>query len=79
MEDSSQEDYNASALACSANADAASKQLFESLVLDEERHFDVYENEMEKFQKYGSSYIALQSFGGGGGAAGAPGGTTPPA
>ncbi|MBP1626773.1 MAG: bacterioferritin [Holophagaceae bacterium] len=75
MEDGSQESYNASALACSANADAASKQLFEALVLDEERHFDQYEKEMDKIQKLGPSYLALQSFGGGG--TPQAGGTTP--
>ena len=75
MEDASQESYNASALACGANADSASKQLFESLVLDEERHFDQYEKEMDKVQKLGPSYLALQSFGGAGAAP--AGGTTP--
>ena len=72
MEDESQNSYNASALKCSANADAASKQLFESLVLDEERHFDNYEKEMDKVEKLGPNYMALQSFldtGGAGGGA----------
>jgi len=40
MENESQDDYNRSAIACGLNADAVTKQLFESLVVDEERHFD---------------------------------------
>lgn len=73
MEASSQIDYNKSALECSANADAVTKQLFESLVVDEERHFDTYEKEMEKIERFGPSYLALQSFGAGeGGAKGQP-------
>ena len=65
MEASSQVDYNRSALECSANADAVTKQLFEALVVDEERHFDAYEKEMEKIERFGPSYLALQSFGAG--------------
>jgi bacterioferritin len=65
MEASSQEDYNKAALECSAHADAVSKQVFETLIADEERHFDQYEKEMEKIERFGLSYLALQSFGGG--------------
>ena len=65
MEAGSQEDYNTSAIACGANADAVTKQLFESLVVDEERHFDQYEKELEKIERFGPSYLALQSFGAG--------------
>lgn len=63
MEESSQIDYNKSALECGANADSVSKQLFESLVVDEERHFDQYEKQFEKIERFGLSYLALQSFG----------------
>jgi bacterioferritin len=63
MEASSQDDYNKAALECSANADAVTKQVFEALIADEERHFDQYEKEMEKIQRFGPSYLALQSFG----------------
>jgi bacterioferritin len=65
METESQESYNRAALACAANADAATKQLFESLVLDEERHLDQYDKELEKIERFGPSYLALQSFGAG--------------
>jgi bacterioferritin len=62
MEEGSQIDYNKFALECGANADAITKQLFELLTGDEERHFDQYEKQMEKIEKFGPSYLALQSF-----------------
>jgi bacterioferritin len=61
MEQESVGDYNAWANECSANADAASRKVFESLVDDEERHFDQYDIEMENIDKYGERYLALQS------------------
>lgn len=61
MEEESARDYNNWANDCAANADAVSKQLFESLVADEERHFDQYDTEMENMENYGESYLALQS------------------
>lgn len=63
MEASSQEDYNHSAMACSASADAVSKQLFETLIADEERHFNQYEKQFDNIERFGPSYLALQSFG----------------
>ena len=61
MEESSANDYNKWANECSANADSASKKLFESLVDDEERHFDQYDDEMNNMRKFGDNYLALQS------------------
>lgn len=61
MEENSARDYNLWANECSANADAISKQLFESLVLDEETHFDQYDTELENLKKFGINYLALQS------------------
>jgi bacterioferritin len=61
MEEGSARDYNLWANECSNNADAISKQLFESLVADEERHFNQYDNELENIEKFGTSYLALQS------------------
>ena len=66
MEEGSVRDYNAMALECSANADAISKQLFESLVADEERHFDLYDRQLDNIKRFGPTYLALQSFGAGG-------------
>jgi bacterioferritin len=61
MEEGSVKDYNLWANECSANADSGSKKVFEGLVDDEERHFDQYDLEMEKLEKFGDRYLALQS------------------
>ena len=63
MEQHSAADYNKAALACSANADSATKQIFESLVGDEERHFDQYDRQLDNVKRFWASYLALQSFG----------------
>jgi bacterioferritin len=61
MEMSSSSDYNQWANQCAANADSVSKQVFEGLVVDEERHFDQYDTEMDNLGKFGDRYLALQS------------------
>lgn len=61
MEESSVKDYNKFANQCSEFADSASKKLFEDLVLDEERHYDQYDNEIDAMAKFGDNYLALQS------------------
>jgi bacterioferritin len=61
MEEGSAKDYNIWANECAANADAISKQLFESLVADEERHYNQYDNELDNIARYGSNYLALQT------------------
>lgn len=61
MEESSVMMYNKFANECSANADSASKKLFEDLVMDEERHYDQYDDEIEAMKKFGDQYLALQS------------------
>jgi len=61
MEVDSAKDYNIWANECSANNDAASKQVFEGLIDDEERHGDQYDNEMLAIDKFGERYLALQS------------------
>jgi bacterioferritin len=63
MEEESAADYNKSANACSENADSASKQIFEKLVGDEERHFDQYDKQLDNIHRFGGNYLALQSFG----------------
>ncbi len=62
MEQQSARDYNKSALECSANADAVSKQIFEALVADEEGHFDSFDKQQDNIKRFGLSYLALQSF-----------------
>jgi bacterioferritin len=61
MEESSANDYNMWANECSKNNDSASKKLFESLVDDEERHFNQYDDELDNMAKFGDNYLALQS------------------
>jgi bacterioferritin len=63
MESGSVGDYNAAAKACAEAQDAQSKQLFESLIADEERHQDQYEKQMENIRRFGPSYLALQAMG----------------
>ncbi|MDH5657052.1 MAG: ferritin-like domain-containing protein [Spirochaetia bacterium] len=53
--------YNQMAVECGADADSATKKLFESLVEDEERHFSQFDNEMDQLKKFGENYLALQS------------------
>lgn len=61
MEEQSARDYNGWANQCSANADSATKKIFEDLVADEERHYDQYTTELENLDKFGEKYLALQS------------------
>jgi len=61
METTSVEDYNKWANECSANNDASSKKIFESLVEDEEGHLDQFNDEIENMNKFGDNYLALQS------------------
>jgi bacterioferritin len=61
MEQSSAADYNKWAVESAANADSVTKQLFETLVLEEEVHFDQYDKELDNLKKFGERYLALQS------------------
>ena len=61
MEKQSAQEYNEWANECAANADSASKRVFEDLVLDEERHYDQFSTEMENFDELGDQYLALHS------------------
>lgn len=62
MEQQSARDYNKAALECSANADAVTKQIFESLVADEEGHSAAFDKQLDNIKRFGPSYLALQSF-----------------
>jgi len=61
-EESAAKFYNQAAIECSANADAASRQIFERLVADEERHFDGFDRQLDNIKRFGPAYLALQSF-----------------
>jgi bacterioferritin len=69
MEEQSAADYNKAALDCAANADSATKQIFEGLVSDEERHFEMFDQQLDNIKRFGKNYLALQSFGPGEGEA----------
>lgn len=69
MEEGSVVDYNNFAIECGKAADAKTKQLFETLVTDEERHFDTWEKQVENIRRFGVNYLALQSFNAAGAAA----------
>ncbi|MCX8083813.1 MAG: bacterioferritin [Calditerrivibrio sp.] len=53
--------YNRFANECAQNGDAMTKQLFESVIADEERHYDDFDKEAENVEIYGKEYLALQS------------------
>lgn len=61
LEEGAIRNYNQWANECSANADSASKKLFEDLVLDEERHFDQFEVQEDNLNRFGEQFLALQS------------------
>lgn len=61
MEEESAVAYNKWANECSQNADSVTKSLFESLVVDEEAHYNNYDTELENIEKFGDRYLALQS------------------
>ena len=61
MEMSSIKDYNKWANVCAAEADSASKKIFEELVLDEERHYNQWDDELDNLKRFGKDYLALQS------------------
>jgi bacterioferritin len=47
---------------CSQNGDAASKQLFEVPVGEEEGHYAHFDEQLENIKRFGPNYLALQSF-----------------
>ncbi|MFO7768012.1 MAG: bacterioferritin [bacterium] len=61
MEQGAVKDYNQYANVCAENADAASRQIFEHLVMDEEGHADAFETQLDHLDKFGEQFLALQS------------------
>jgi bacterioferritin len=61
MEEATIKLYNGFAIQCSQHGDSVSKQLFESLVVAEEGHFDNFDTQEEHLQKFGEQFLALQS------------------
>jgi bacterioferritin len=62
MERQAQVDYNQRALECAKNADSGTRKIFEELVDDEERHFELFQTQVEHIERFGEQYLALQSF-----------------
>ena len=61
MENQSAKDYNRFAQECAKNADSATKSIFESLVTQEEGHYDLYDKELDNLTRFGDKYLALQA------------------
>jgi bacterioferritin len=53
--------YNHFAKECGENMDSVTKRLFEDLVIDEERHFDQFDTEIDNLERFGDHYLVLQS------------------
>lgn len=60
-EESARMAYNQWANECSQAADSQSKKLFEDLVMDEERHWSQFDDEMDNLKRFGPEYLVLQS------------------
>jgi len=73
MENGAVDIYNQFAIECARNADSATKQIFESLVIDEETHYDEFDKQADNIKRFGPSYLVLQSFGTAGAEPGAAG------
>jgi len=54
-------EYNKWAMECANAADSITKQLFETIIADEERHFDQYDTEYQNLKKFGDRYLAQQA------------------
>lgn len=54
-------EYNKWAMECANAADSQTKQLFESIIADEERHYDQFDTEYQNLKKFGDRYLAQQA------------------
>ena len=61
LEQGAIEMYNRFAIECGNHADSGSKRLFETLVDDEERHYDQFDQQAENIERFGEQYLALQT------------------
>ncbi|EDM23753.1 bacterioferritin [Caminibacter mediatlanticus] len=60
-EEEAMEMYNDFAIECANARDAGTKQIFEAVIADEERHFEGFEQEFENLKKFGDRYLAQQA------------------
>lgn len=61
MESKTVDLYNDFAAQCGAAGDATSKRLFEQLIEVEEEHEDTFDIEGDNYDKFGETYLALQT------------------
>jgi len=61
MEEDAVDMYNKFANECGAANDSVSKKLFEDLVMEEEGHYDNFDDEMENMDRFGENYLTLQA------------------
>jgi bacterioferritin len=61
MESESADSYNENAKICHDNSDAGSRQVYDTLVSAEERHYDIFDTEKDQLARYGQTYVALQA------------------
>ena len=60
-EEDAMEMYNDFAIEASNARDSGTKQIFESIINDEELHFEGFENEFENLERFGDRYLAQQA------------------
>jgi len=60
-EEEAMEMYNDFAIEASNARDSGTKQIFESIINDEELHFEGFETEFENLEKFGDRYLAQQA------------------
>ncbi len=60
-EEEAMEMYNDFAIEAANARDSGTKQIFEQIIADEERHFETFETEYENLQKFGDRYLAQQA------------------
>ena len=60
-EEEAMEMYNDFAILSSEARDSGTKQIFEQIIADDERHFETFDLESENLNKFGDRYLAQQA------------------
>lgn len=61
LEETSINHYNQWARELAENLDSVSKKLIESINVEEEEHFDIFDTEDDNIKAFGDNYLALQA------------------
>ena len=61
LEDGSVADYNKWANLAASYAASGTKTLFESIIREEEDHYDIFDTELDNLATFGDSYLSLQA------------------